>query len=113
MVNADQWLKKPLAPLAAMKPVAKNTSVEVSHISPHGIWQLIVEREYLLPFTAYPWFTDATVFDIYDVKLLHGPRSSPPLALAQHRPQSRGPPRPRRLSAGLQILSKTNETRTD
>jgi hypothetical protein len=54
------------------KQLGKNTSVEVSHISPHGLWLLIGEREYLLPFTEYPWFADAKVSDIHDVKLLHG-----------------------------------------
>lgn len=54
------------------KPLGKNTSVEVSHISPHGLWLLVGEREYLLSFADYPWFADAKVADIHNVKLLHG-----------------------------------------
>ena len=53
------------------KPLGKNTSVEVSHISPHGLWLLVGEREYLLPFADYPWFANANVADIHNVKLLH------------------------------------------
>jgi Protein of unknown function (DUF2442) len=54
------------------KPLGKNTLVEVTHISPHGLWLLIGEREYLLPFADYPWFADAKVSDLHQVELLHG-----------------------------------------
>ena len=39
--------------------------------SPHGLWLLVGEREYLLPFSDYPWFANANVADIHNVKLLH------------------------------------------
>jgi hypothetical protein len=54
------------------KPLGKNTLVEVTQISPHGLWLLIGEREYLLPFSDYPWFAEAKVSDIHQVELLHG-----------------------------------------
>ena len=54
------------------KPRGKSTSVEVTHISTQGIWLLVAEKEYLLPFTDYPWFAEAKVADIHAVKLLHG-----------------------------------------
>lgn len=53
------------------KPRGKSTSVEVSHISPHGLWLLIGEKEYHLPFADYPWFAEAKVADIHTVELLH------------------------------------------
>ncbi len=54
------------------KKHGKNTSrVEVSHISVHGLWLLIKEKEYFLPFAEFPWFKKAAVEDIYKVKFLH------------------------------------------
>jgi hypothetical protein len=46
--------------------------VEVTNISPHGLWLFVEGREYLLPFEKFPWFTDARLRDILDVQLLHG-----------------------------------------
>ena len=45
---------------------------EISNISPHGIWLLLDGRERFLPFEQYPWFKDATVAQITNVRLLHG-----------------------------------------
>lgn len=45
---------------------------EVSHISAHGLWVLVGEREYLLSFAHYPAFSDAKVSELLDVNLLHG-----------------------------------------
>jgi hypothetical protein len=64
--------KKTAAKKTNSQPLRENTSVEVGHISPHGLRLLIGEREYLLPFTDYPWFAGANVSAIRDVKLLHG-----------------------------------------
>jgi len=49
-----------------------SATVEVSRISAHGFWLLIGEREYFLGFEQNPWFRDATVGHILNVKLLHG-----------------------------------------
>ena len=49
-----------------------NTSAEVSHISPHGIWVLVDQKEYLLSFTEYPWFAEAKISQIHHLELLHG-----------------------------------------
>ncbi len=55
------------------KKLGKSTSrVEVSHISPHGLWLLIKAKEYFLPFSEFPWFRKARVEDIHRVTLLHG-----------------------------------------
>ncbi len=50
----------------------KSTSrPEVTNISAHGFWLLIAEREYFIGFEHNPWFRDATVREILDVKLPH------------------------------------------
>ena len=48
------------------------SGVEVSHISAHGFWLLIEDREYFLSFEQNPWFKDAKVADILNVRILHG-----------------------------------------
>ncbi|MFH0908711.1 MAG: DUF2442 domain-containing protein [bacterium] len=45
---------------------------EVTHISSHGFWLYVAEREYFLPFVQYPWFKNATVENILNVTLQHG-----------------------------------------
>ena len=47
------------------------SSVEVSHISVHGLWLLVNDTECFLPFAEFPWFKKATVQDVHNVKLLH------------------------------------------
>ena len=55
------------------KQLEKNIlAIEVSHISAHGFWLLVCEREYFLPFDEYPWFRDASIRQIQSVQLLHG-----------------------------------------
>jgi hypothetical protein len=52
--------------------IGKNTSfVEVINISAHGVWILIREREYYLPYDVFPWFKSAKISDILDVRLEH------------------------------------------
>ncbi len=52
--------------------LGRNTSkAEVQDVSPHGVWLYVKGIEYFLPYSAYPWFEDATVADIHDVQLLH------------------------------------------
>jgi len=52
----------------------KNIShVEVTHISSHGVWLLCCGVEYFMPYTQFPWFKNARVADILNVKQLqHG-----------------------------------------
>jgi len=47
------------------------SSVEVQGISPHGFWLLVKENEYFLDFETYPWFKEAKVDQIFNVRLLH------------------------------------------
>ena len=54
------------------KKRGKNISgVEVSNISKHGVWLYVNAREYFLPYRDFPWFKNARVVEIHDVKLLN------------------------------------------
>ena len=44
--------------------------VEVTHISPHGIWLLTREKELFLPYDEFPWFKEASVAQILAVEEL-------------------------------------------
>ena len=50
-------------------PRGNDTSqVEVSGISPHGIWLFLGDREAFLPFAKFPWFRDASVAGVLHVE---------------------------------------------
>jgi hypothetical protein len=52
------------------KPPGKRTSkVELSNVSPHGIWLLLAGREIFLPFKDFPWFEDASIRALSNVEL--------------------------------------------
>ena len=52
--------------------LGKNTSkVEVENISPQGIWLFVKGREYFLSYRNHPWFKEAKVSEIHNVKLLN------------------------------------------
>ena len=56
-----------------LKSLGKNTSnVEVTQISPNGIWILVKDTEYFLSYEDFPWFEKGTVAQIHKVQLLHG-----------------------------------------
>ena len=49
-----------------------NTSeVEVTNISQHGFWILLRDKELFVPFREFPWFREASVGAILNVKLPH------------------------------------------
>jgi len=49
-----------------------NAEVEVQGVLKESLWLLVRGREYVLPFTLYPWFKTANVSTLQHVKLLHG-----------------------------------------
>jgi hypothetical protein len=52
--------------------LGKSTSAaEVQDITPNGVWVFVKGKEYMLPFTQYPWFKGATVAEVLNLKLLH------------------------------------------
>jgi len=57
------------------KRSGKGTSeVEVTQISIGGIWLLIEENEFFLPFEKFPRFRKATVGEIHNVQIVNGNR---------------------------------------
>lgn len=53
--------------------LGKSTSkTEVLNISQNGVWLFVSNREYFMSFKQYPWFKEATIAEIQNVKLLHG-----------------------------------------
>jgi hypothetical protein len=38
-------------------------------VSRHGLWLLLNEQEYFLPFESFPWFRDATIGQLTNVEL--------------------------------------------
>lgn len=51
------------------KTHGKDTSVpEVTHISQHGFWLLVDDKELFLPFSEFPWFKEAPVSVILNVE---------------------------------------------
>ena len=52
--------------------LGKSTSkAEIQDITRNGVWLFAKGREYLLAFKDYPWFKDAPVSAIYNVRLMH------------------------------------------
>ena len=45
-----------------------SSSVEVTHVSSHGIWLLAGEQEFFLSYVEFPWFKDATIGKILNVE---------------------------------------------
>lgn len=48
----------------------KRTSVvEVTNVSPRGLWLLLGDRELFLPFDKFPWFREASIAKLVRVEL--------------------------------------------
>jgi len=45
------------------------SKAEILNISANGIWLFVLDKEYFLPYTDYPWFKDAPIKSIFNVKL--------------------------------------------
>jgi hypothetical protein len=44
---------------------------QIQNISNHGIWVLVGDKEYFMPFSEFPWFLKATVEQIYNLQFFH------------------------------------------
>jgi len=54
-------------------PYAKMlTSVEILNVSARGIWLLVKGKEYFLSYKDFPWFKNARLSEIENVRLVHG-----------------------------------------
>ena len=49
-------------------PGASTSAVEVTQVSPHGLWLLLGEEELFMPYTEFPWFKSATIEQVCDVQ---------------------------------------------
>lgn len=49
---------------------AGTSQVEVSNIDRFGLWILIADKEYFLPYDDFPWFRQARIEQILNVELL-------------------------------------------
>jgi hypothetical protein len=50
----------------------KNISkAEITNLSAHGIWLLVHNKEYFLPYNTFPGFKDAIISDVLNVKNEH------------------------------------------
>lgn len=45
------------------------STVEVTNVSPHGLWLLLDDREVFLPYDKFPWFREATIRKVVHVEL--------------------------------------------
>jgi hypothetical protein len=49
-------------------PGSVTSAVEVTHVSAHGFWLLLGDEELNLPFSAFPWFKQATIEQLSGVQ---------------------------------------------
>lgn len=47
----------------------RTSDVEVTDVSPFGIWLLLRGKEYFLSFKDFPWFQDAPVKDVFHAQM--------------------------------------------
>jgi hypothetical protein len=45
--------------------------VEITNISENGLWIILKEKEYFMPYSDFPWFKNAKIIDIFNVKLIN------------------------------------------
>lgn len=50
---------------------ARTSAVEVTNVDSFGLWILLQEKEYFLPYDEYPWFKNARLDQVLNVQLLH------------------------------------------
>lgn len=53
------------------RPGRNTSKVEILNISQGGIWLFVQSKEFFLSYENFPWFKNARVSEIYDVKLHH------------------------------------------
>ena len=58
------------------------SEVEVTQIDTHGIWVLVGDKEFSLPFSQFPNFKNAAVGEIQNVELANGNLRWPKLGLS-------------------------------
>jgi len=92
-------------------------AVEVTHISRQGIWLFLNEREYFLSYRNFPWFRDATLREVLQVKRprtdhLRWPALDVDLHLDSIEHPGRYPLRSRRSGNGGNVRERVAKRRT-
>ena len=54
--------------MKSAKPGDSTSGVELQDVSSHGIWILVDDQEHHLPFEQFPWFREATVAQLSDIR---------------------------------------------
>ena len=49
-------------------PGTATLEVEVTNVSPHGLWLLLGDEELHVPFSEFPWLKKATIEQLADVQ---------------------------------------------
>ena len=57
--------------MKSSNPGINTSTVEVINISGHGFWIFLNEKEYFLSYSEYPWFKNASIEKICNVKLFN------------------------------------------
>ena len=74
-IVADLWGKRYYSnrknKMSSSTPGAPTSRAEVTNIDGFGLWVLIDDREYFLPYVDFPWFRGATLGQILNLQLLH------------------------------------------
>lgn len=55
--------------MTSVAPGTSTSEVEVTNVSKHGFWLLIRDQEVFVPFTEFPWFSDAPIGHLLNVHL--------------------------------------------
>lgn len=56
--------------MTSAAPGTPTSEIEVTNVSPHGLWLLLRDEELFLPFADFPWFKDAPVGKLFRVEIL-------------------------------------------
>ncbi|MCF8261772.1 MAG: DUF2442 domain-containing protein [Melioribacteraceae bacterium] len=48
-----------------------SSKIEVTNISPHGLWLIVNEVEHFLPYEEFPWFKNSAASKIFNIELHH------------------------------------------
>lgn len=57
--------------MSSAQPGSSTSGVEATNVSRHGFWLLLDERELFVPFAGFPFFRDATIGALTDVRMPH------------------------------------------
>ena len=57
--------------MKSLKNGRRTLRAEITNISEHGFWILLAGKEYFLPYEKYPWFKDAKISSVLNVRQFH------------------------------------------